>query len=632
MDHTDPTIGKVKERQAFSRSRNGLMGLIAVFFLSAFFYADNWRSSIYTGDSNGYYLHLASAFIYHDVGNYDRSITAMQQERPEVKDPREDVFGIRKTDIGKYSIKYTLGVAVLETPFFLIAHGIAWLSPEFAASGWTTPYQLAIGLATWLYVMLGLVLLLSVLRNWFTPLVSFAVIFTLALATNILYHVSCITLAHGYLFFAHSLLLWLTLRFHRKPSGKGVLLIGMCVGLIALLRVPEVMVAVVPLLWGVSDKHTLRARWTLLTSQPKLLVWSVVGFLLVFGIQLVYWKYVSGHWIYNSYGDEGFDFRHPHIIKGWFGYANGWLLYTPVMGLAVLGILLLHRYCRVALMPVVLFTAMHVYLHYSYYAYTFFPGLGSRPMIDAYPLLALPLASCYQWTVARTWSKVATFLFLLFCMYLNVLQTWQMDKGIIWSERGNRPFYWETFGKTRSCLNALRAFTSRRDQPDESFIAFSQTLLQDHFEYTALAQVSSAYAANGIGALHLKDSSENWEDSLPLQSAKAGDWLLLRCDALLTREGMRYDHDALAALRLDVFDGQQKRRASLSFEPARFIANHQYSIWHFGVPNEWGEASAYLRLPEGCDSDWTAKVYNWNPVGQELFIDDVQVELYQPLH
>ncbi len=619
-------------RESFTRHINiFVFSVLASLFLAASFLANNWRSSIYTGDSNGYYLHIVSALIYHDVGSYDLSIAAMQVERPDARDPREDVFGIRQTDIGKYSIKYTLGVAVAELPFFMIAHGFALISPQYPANGWSAPYQLAIGMATLFYVMLGLILLLVVLQNWFSKAVSMTVIITLALATNILYHVSCITLAHGYLFFAHTLLIWNTIRFYRKPEAPRALVLGMCVGLIALLRVPEIMVAVVPLLWGVYNKKSLQQRWALLSAQPKLLGWSVLGFLLVFGIQLVYWKYVSGHWIYNSYGDEGFDFRHPHILKGWFGYANGWLLYTPVMGLAVLGILLLYRYCKAALFPVVVFTALHVYLHYSYYAFTFFPGLGSRPMIDAYPLLAFSLAGFYQWTAARTWSKVATFLFLLFCIYLNVFQTWQMDKGIIWSERGNRPFYWETFGNTHSSLNALRAFDTKRDQPDTVSLALDRVLLYEELEDTASLLVSTAYAASGSGSLFVEDKLSTWERSLQLQETRPGEWLKLSCSAYLTEAGVLFDHDLQSELLLELYDEGMQRKASLGLEPARYIKNDAYSIWYFGAPNQWGTASAFLRLPDYPTNNWIAKVYFRNPAGQQIYIDDIRLELMRPV-
>jgi hypothetical protein len=42
--------------------------------------------------------------------------------------------------------------------------------------------------------------------------------------------------------------------------------------------------------------------------------------------------------IYYSYAGESFDFLHPQIIRGLFGWKNGWLPYTPVMIFSLPGI------------------------------------------------------------------------------------------------------------------------------------------------------------------------------------------------------------------------------------------------------------------------------------------------------
>ena len=79
-----------------------LLAIISFVYLLGYFVIDRWERDIFfSGDSNGYYLHVVSAFVNQDVGDYDQSIKAMLSVRPDVTDPREIEFGIRPTEKGK---------------------------------------------------------------------------------------------------------------------------------------------------------------------------------------------------------------------------------------------------------------------------------------------------------------------------------------------------------------------------------------------------------------------------------------------------------------------------------------------------------------------------------------------------
>jgi hypothetical protein len=99
-----------------------LLLLIAIGYIGGNFVVDRWGKTLYYGDSNGYYLHVVSFFVNQDVGDYDKTITTLRQVNPDSSDPREDVYGIRLTDKGRRYIKYTVGVPLMEAPFFLLAH------------------------------------------------------------------------------------------------------------------------------------------------------------------------------------------------------------------------------------------------------------------------------------------------------------------------------------------------------------------------------------------------------------------------------------------------------------------------------------------------------------------------------
>jgi hypothetical protein len=69
-------------------------------------------------------------------------------------------------------------------------------------------------------------------------------------------------------------------------------------------------------------------------------------FLLCWLPQIFYWKTLTGKIFFYSYTKEGFDFLHPHLKNGLFGFANGWLAYTPVMIFAVIGLIFLPKYFK----------------------------------------------------------------------------------------------------------------------------------------------------------------------------------------------------------------------------------------------------------------------------------------------
>ena len=61
---------------------------------------------------------------------------------------------------------------------------------------------------------------------------------------------------------------------------------------------------------------------------------------LVWVPQMIYWKEMTGRWLYFSYGsDERFFFGDPAIIKGLFSYRKGLFIYTPLLLFAFAGVI-----------------------------------------------------------------------------------------------------------------------------------------------------------------------------------------------------------------------------------------------------------------------------------------------------
>lgn len=616
-------------RPPFSRQAYVLLP-IALLFFSGYLLIDRWGEALYYGDSNSYYLHVVSFWVNQDVGDYGATISSLQAANPGSPDPREDRFGIRLTKRGRRYIKYTLGVPIMETPFFWMAHLFAKRSPNYPADGWSSPYLLAVSLSTIVYLLLGFYLLGRVLCRHFSQRVTALVLLTLAFSTNVFYHATYVTMAHGFLFFDYCLLLYLTERYYGRPTPLKALGIGLIVGLIALTRVPEVISLLIPLLWGVRSWEELRQRWQFFRRRGSHLLLAGLGLLLAFSPQLGYWYYVSGQLYFNPYDGEGFDFLRPMVYKGWFDFSNGWLIYTPVMLLSLIGLFRLPKAAPGRLLPILAFVGLHVYIHYSYYAWTYFPGLGQRPMVETYPLLAFGLGACFEPVLRKRWPAFALLAALGFFTWLNLFQTWQMRKGIIWPERGNTAFYLETFGRLTPSWHSMVAFDTKERQPDTTTLQRRSTFYQAGFEQPGTPHRTTAAAHNGKASMQPPGHDYPLADSLELPSAAPGDWLRISLWAYVRAADQTWNRDEGVILFAELVDESGHRRKRRLMRPVSYIGNEAYSIWHAGRPDQWGEAAFFFRLPRRFEESWRLKLYLRNPAGQVVFLDDLRVGHYVP--
>ena len=575
-------------------------------------------------------MHVVSFFVNQDVGDYDKTITTLLKTNPRTIDARNDPYGIRLTEKGRRYIKYTLGVGVMETPFFLLGHIYAKLSSKYEANGWSLPYLLLVNLSTIIYLLIGFNLLIKILQKYFSQGVTILVVLGIAFATNLYFHAINLVMAHSFLFFLYCLLINQTISFHEKQRVKKALGLGTTVGLITLTRVPEVVTVLIPLLWGVYNKETLINRWKFLKDNYSLLLYAVVSFLLVFSIQFVYWYYVSGKLIFNPYQGENFNFFEPHILNGWFHFRSGWLIYTPIMAFSLIGWFFLRRYVPEAQFAIFVVVALVAYVHYSYYVWAYFPGLGSRPMIETYPLLAFGLAAFFAFCLKKKWLVWFPVTAVVLFTMLNMFQTWQQNSGLIWTERGNYAFYLASFGMTRPTLKSLRAFDSGQVQPDSGKLRFVKNLITKDFESSPELPVDSTVAHSGKYSLLETENFSAWKSEIPLKDVQEGDWLRPGIFAFMKAEDQIWDRQNSPDLIVEIYDDKKNiiKWTSLKISP-QLTKNGNYSIWFIGDPGLWGEAAYFIKIPKNVNPNWTIKAYIWNQKNKKIYLDDFRIDLYR---
>jgi hypothetical protein len=343
----------------------------------------------------------------------------------------------------------TSGVAILQIPFFLFADGLTILK-GLPNTGFSSLYEFWIFIATIFYLIMGLIFLKKSVSLFFEDRIVALTLLSVGIGTNLLcYTVYDSGMSHVYSFCIISIFLWLSIQWNKNPTIKNSILMGLCGGFATLIRPTNAIVFLIPLLWNIRVAASFKIKWNFFQRQKiKLLLVAFFGFL---GIapQLVYWKFVTGHWLYYTYNDEGFFFSNPHVFEGLFGFRKGFFIYTPIMFLLIPGLLLSLRAKTDYAIGIVLFFLLNVYIILSWWCWWYGGSFGLRPMIDSFAILSLPLATCYSYVFKKSYlRKIFLFLFISACCVLNIFQLKQFSLSLLHWDSMTTKAYFKIFGKT----------------------------------------------------------------------------------------------------------------------------------------------------------------------------------------
>ncbi|MCR9102146.1 MAG: hypothetical protein NXI25_19480 [bacterium] len=351
-------------------------------------------------DAEGYYLYLP-ALIVND-GFEDFEVRTKAQFKP--------FEGTNKT-----FTKYTCGVAVMQAPFFMAAHALT-LATGGKADGYSDYYIRALQLAGLFYGFLGLLLLKKILARYFKPVVVMMTVAGFFLGTNLYHYILQEPgMSHVYSFFLFGLFVWLTPRFYERPGWKIFGGMGLLAGLIVLIRPTNILLLLYLLLFRVRTWEGAKARLQFFKKHLwPLLLAPMAGFL-AFVPQFLYWKYISGDWLIYSYGEEGFNWLEPRIDMVLFHIKNGWLLFSPMAGLAIIGCLAGMWKNRYNIAPIFLIWLLLLYITSCWWCWWFGGAFGHRQFVEFYVLLAIPYAWLFTQVLER---KVLVLKILLVALWL----------------------------------------------------------------------------------------------------------------------------------------------------------------------------------------------------------------------
>lgn len=561
-----------------------------------------------TWDVFGYYLYLPATFIHDDPALRDR---AWLDEVMATYDPSTTLYQVVDGPDGSHVIKYSSGMAVAYAPWFFLAHVLA--KPlGFPADGLSAPYSVAITFGVLLWVMLGLFLFRRALLHFFSDGWTAVLLVLVVLGTNFL-HLAALDgtlLTHPFLFALYAGLLLVTIRWHEKPSWQAAIALGATAGWITLVRPNEGVCVLLPLLWSNSDGPA--AKWRLVRAHVSHVVLAAIAFVVMAAPQLLYWKSVTGEWLFYSYINpgEGFDIASPYTWDYLFSWRKGWFIYTPLALLMVSGLIVLWQRARNLFWPIAALFAINLYITSSWTCWWYAGGsFSARSMMPMYAVLALPLGFLLKEAVSGRWRKPALAL-VGFIAALNLFQTWQWSANIISKDRMTGAYYAAIFGRTNPPSNAEELLLVQRSiTGDEQLIDGSRYTRHVAYRNTFDDQPDSVFTLT---------------DEVPFSPGPD----------IAYRELTDKDHAWLrVSARLWVTD-------STSMAPLIVCAFHHKGPSYKYVARSWDLSTAkrgawnhlsfdYL-TPEVRSLNDNLKLYLWNQQGGTHRVDDLQVEVFDP--
>ena len=415
-----------------SRLLPWLFLFIATYIFGSYL-VDNKHGGHYIwSDAEGYYMYLPALFVHGTFENFPVKSKKEFKKYPGT----EKVF-----------TKYTYGVALMESPFFLVAY----LSRKAQGFDLTkhdgTDYAIGILLAGCFYGVLGLYFIFSVVKNHFkNKWVWWLTIGILLLGTNLLHYMTHAPgMSHVYSFCLIGYLIYFTPKLFEKPTHRRFAVAGFITGLMILIRPTNGVMLLYPMLYGVDSWKGLLQRFLFFQKHFKKTLFSFLFFLLAWLPQFIYWHYISGHWFMYSYGKESFtNWNDPQIAKVLFSHLNGYLVYNPIMLLPIIATFFLLRKNRLNSWAMLGIFASCTYLFASWWCWWYGGSYGHRSYVDLLPILSLPLAFVLYKIISiqKFWIKSLCFLVIGILVYYNLrctlLYSWE------WSHHDWTPEkYWE---------------------------------------------------------------------------------------------------------------------------------------------------------------------------------------------
>jgi hypothetical protein len=352
---------------------------------------------IYASDEIQYFAFLRSLWFDHDV-DFDNEYRHFVAERGDTLRGFAETFLADTTPTGHRLTFATIGSALLWAPFYAVgdvtARALHALGAPVDADGYSRPYVAAVCYGSAVYGFAALLLSAAIARR--VAAHTAAAVAAIWLGTPLLFYIYIgPVFAHACSAFAVALLIWLWLRARdRQWPLADAALVGAAGALATMVREQDALLLIGPAIdfvwWAVSQRGE-RLRHAAVAALTGL-----AAFALAYLPQA--WAYLTLNGRLRPAGavTRKMTWTSPHALDVLFSTSHGLVFWTPLVVLALAGLVSLWPGARRLIVYFLLMAAASVYVSGSVESWTVAGAFGQRRFISLTPLLVVGLAGFFD--------------------------------------------------------------------------------------------------------------------------------------------------------------------------------------------------------------------------------------------
>jgi len=361
------------------------------------------------GDGVGYYAYVRSLLIDHDL-RFENDWLAGNAS---FVSARTDVAGHllpdQYTRTGYVGNHFSVGPSILWAPAIVATHAAVLaldrLGAHIQADGYSRPYLIAMALTTALCGFAGIFLSFLIARKYFSERWALLAALGVWLASSLpVYMYFNPAWSHAHSAFAAALFIWYWERTHLRRTLAQWTILGLIAGLMVNVYYPNAFLMVFPVVEVIFSLRRSTRGWKSGESFGRIAA-STALFGAVFMLALLP-TFVTRQIIYGSPFETGYpSIRFWHWASPLFGSVlfssdHGLLTWTPILALAILGLVFLWKRSVLLAGCATLSLLLFLYFIASYPDWDGLSSFGNRFFVSLTPLFVIGLAAFFE-TLAR---------------------------------------------------------------------------------------------------------------------------------------------------------------------------------------------------------------------------------------
>jgi len=450
----------------------------------------------------------------------------------------------------------------------------------------------------------------------------------LVFSTNLFYLVVVGDLLQPVLLFSlYAVVVYLMASRHRSPGLSKTVLLALFSALIIVAQPTGFLILLVPLLWGVHDRKSVREKFNGILKNYEDTLLFLACLLLVVLFFVLTWKIAPGEIGFLGFRLPGtFHLMPKYLWNDLFSFNHGWLIYSPVILFAFVGFYFLSEKHREIYYSLFIFCLLDLLVESCWTGLGSTRVFGQVAFIPLIAFLSIPFAVLLNSVAEKgKFARISGILLCVLFIVLNLFQTWQYRNRII-PESGMTPSsYCTVFGRTALTESEKMKIAVNGSEPEPN--------LND----------KSEFRQKTLAFYDFEDTTSNYKG---------------RSQHIVVIEGKRaFRMDSNArfspALEVPYSELTKKRQVGARITVSIFVErnvtvsgcnlvitsthegkNYRYKILNLDNqklnPGKWITVSfEYITPPDPYTGDKLVS-YVWYTGNSSIYLDDLKFELFEP--